>query len=351
MESQLHNLVEWPPARFSVLGWMELPIEPFYETLDTLGLKFGPAFRSLKKVWTENRLWYMKLNPLPVTDAFYFCHPVCIDAMIQAFIFASSNGKNPTKLRVPISIGSFSWFSTTTAPHSVLVKDDVVELFGQDRTLIATMQGELQNFYIVVFFNSQCYIGLDTVATTVADVERAIEEFRVPMMFDSVWEQSLPSQLGSLSRCCAFMSNEQLEFKNLIKVADCRTNESIHYEYIKTMDRAVVLHFLVALQEMSWNKKLLQLDDFVKENNIESQNILMIRRFCEMLTEDGYMTNIDELSYKVCKSLPTLEKAHTELKDLHDIKDDRIKNGLMLVKNCMNRYNFEIENYFNLFIS
>jgi hypothetical protein len=119
-------------------------VEPFYETLDTLGLKFGPLFRSLNQAWMKDGSCCVKLNSLPMTDVFYFCHPIVLDAMIQASILVSPESRNLTKFRVPISITSFTWYANRTLPSWIIVKNNAIELFGSDGTPIAIMKGNVK---------------------------------------------------------------------------------------------------------------------------------------------------------------------------------------------------------------
>jgi hypothetical protein len=65
----------------------------------------------------------------------------------------------------------------------------------------------------------------------------------------------------------------------------------------------------------------------------------MIRRFCEMLEEDGYLYNVDgQLSFKVSKKpLPTIQDALIELEQRLSSSAEFDRNT-SVVTNCMTKY-------------
>jgi hypothetical protein len=174
----------------------------------------------------------------------------------------------------------------------------------------------------------------------VFDIERAVEEIRLPMIYDSVWEQSIPFQTASYNNSGAFVLQNKLNFLELIETTEAKLRASTHYELNKNMDRIVVLYFIVALGDFSWDQKILCLDEFVNVNKIQPKNTLMIRRFCEMLEEDGYLHNVDgHLTFKVSnKPLPTVEEALLELELIKAESDGSANDTLFIITSCMEKY-------------
>jgi hypothetical protein len=180
---------------------------------------------------------------------------------------------------------------------------------------------------------------VDTIGTTVSDIERAVEEIRLPMMYDSVWERSIPFQAASFNKTGAFILQNELNFPELIEATEDKLKASTHYECEKNMDRIVVLYFILALGDFSWDQKMLRVDEFVNVNKIQPKNILMIRRFCEMLEEEGFFNNVDsELTFKVSKPLPTVEEALLELELRISNCAESDRNTHSLVTSCMTKY-------------
>jgi hypothetical protein len=176
----------------------------------------------------------------------------------------------------------------------------------------------------------------------VSDIERAVKEVRLPMIYDSVWEQSIPFQAASYNKSGTITLQNESKFKELIKKADDKLKDSTHYEFLKNMDRVVVLYFIVALGDFSWDKKIIRVDEFVNVNKIPLKNLLMVRRFCEMLKEDGYLENVDgQLFYKVSKKpWPTIKEAFLEL-ELKANCAEFDRNTHCLVTSCMKRCSYK----------
>jgi hypothetical protein len=180
---------------------------------------------------------------------------------------------------------------------------------------------------------------VETIGTTVADIERAVEEIRLPMIYDSVWERSISFQAASFNKSEAFFSQNEIKFQKLVTTTEDKLKASTHYESKKNIDRIIALYFIVALRDFSWNQKILCVDEFVNVNKIQPKNTLMIRRFCEMLEEDGYLYNVDgQLSFKVSKKpLPTIQDALIELEQRLSSSAEFDRNT-SVVTNCMTKY-------------
>ncbi|OXA48600.1 Phthiocerol synthesis polyketide synthase type I PpsC [Folsomia candida] len=125
-------------------------LDKFYEALDKVGLKFGLAFRSLKKkAVSPNGSETLMQVELPGDDSeskeAYFCHPILIDAMIQGIMFVEKiAGSEMKSLCVPALIEEFVWYGmSNNAPYYIHIQANEKRALLRDSVgrLLATMEG------------------------------------------------------------------------------------------------------------------------------------------------------------------------------------------------------------------
>ncbi|CAL8087651.1 unnamed protein product [Orchesella dallaii] len=162
----------------------EFPIK-LYNNLHSVGLKFGPAFKSIEKIWRDDKAGGLlaKIKPLSEEHAHgqYLVHPVIIDAMIQSILMLSLDPhSNSIELCVPIRIGTFVWFSGND------LSDIYIQAFNQSALLVDASGKVLASMSSV-----------ELVETTVKAIEAVLAEQDnpLPSFMEEVWKvQSSPLQ-------------------------------------------------------------------------------------------------------------------------------------------------------------
>ncbi|MFE0060362.1 type I polyketide synthase [Streptomyces sp. NPDC059003] len=105
-----YGLAQWPPD-----GAQELQLDGLYDGLAELGLRYGPAFRGLRRAWRrDDELFAEALltDPAqPDTDSFHM-HPAVLDSVLHAMalgaVRATEPGGEDARGRLP-----FSWSGVT----------------------------------------------------------------------------------------------------------------------------------------------------------------------------------------------------------------------------------------------
>lgn len=128
--TQLPNAPALDTTKTNLASNGEDLITKFYKNLSSAGLKFGPAFQSLKQVWVSEKnkdssiLFEVQLQPGGEEEK-YICHPILTDACIQATMFVKWMNAGPEKemkLSVPTYIEEFTWLASPSSGDKFYVQ-------------------------------------------------------------------------------------------------------------------------------------------------------------------------------------------------------------------------------------
>jgi acyl transferase domain-containing protein/NADPH:quinone reductase-like Zn-dependent oxidoreductase/acyl carrier protein len=168
-----------------------VPIEETYAKLIDLGLKFGPHFRTIRKMWSTadgsgGTFFEIALETTSVDPSNkYICHPALTDALFQAVMFTLN--PHADRLHVPVSVKRFVCYSR--------VESEICFIHCQaekgSEEMIASLYDSSGKLCFVM-------MGAVLLATNVASMLSALEtnnkKLLLPQFYEDVWKVQLGPQ-------------------------------------------------------------------------------------------------------------------------------------------------------------
>ncbi|CAL8140616.1 unnamed protein product [Orchesella dallaii] len=222
-------------------------IKEVYEKLASVGLKFGPNFRSLEKVWRDKEKGTLLAKvkvPSGEESAQYIVHPVVLDAMIQAIMMLQHASNLKKKLYVPINIGKFVWLSSTqsselfihaftTEPNTATTSSGSALLVDSTGKPLAVMS------------------SVELIDTTVKAIQSVLEQqtSSMPSLWDEVWKPAVGHLQHRLDLHKSKANYRQLN----LKLDDFNTlGSQDQADIFRQTEKLVYLHMLNCLYDCGW---------------------------------------------------------------------------------------------------
>lgn len=272
----------------------ETSSKELYDKLLEVGLKFGPAFRTLRKVWRTEHQEFLGEVSIPKDSKSYLVHPTVIDAMIQATVFHAGNSntlkKAEKKLHVPIGCHQFIWFKPLKS-GSLDTDDDpeVCYLYsstGNSRTvLLLDKVGDLL----------AALVGVEAIETKARSI-KALLETQVKLIPDMYTIQWRPT-LGPMQSRLEFTNLEDIVVALDREICDQSSRTDATLEKRKDLDDMAFCYITHAFLSLGWDPKLhdkVVLSEFIVALGIKPQHKQLIRRFLCILDEEGILEHLGE---------------------------------------------------------
>ncbi|CAL8085190.1 unnamed protein product [Orchesella dallaii] len=284
-------------------------ITQIYDKLASVGLKFGPSFKSIEKLWRDKDCngkgtLVAKIKvPFESQDEGgeqpkYIVHPVVLDAMIQALVMLRPTSNLKKSLYVPIKIGKFVWISSTTC------KELYIQSFeATGSSLLLDSEGKLLGVMSSV----------ELIETTVKTIESILEQqtTSMPHLWEEIWKPSPTPLLLSGDAKASSGKFYTEEFRREFEANYSTPSEYVH-QTLQFLEQFIYLHTIQALYETGWAPKLNQ--EFGEKSL--SQQLKIVPAFhqyfgfiCDMLRAKGILEklseNKDELTWKIIKLPPS----------------------------------------------
>ncbi|CAL8085455.1 unnamed protein product [Orchesella dallaii] len=287
-------------------------IKEVYEKLASIGLKFGPHFRSLEKVWRDEEKGTLLAKvkvPSGEESGQYIVHPVVLDAMIQAIMMLRHAANLKKKLYVPINIGKFVWLSSTQS------SDLFIHAFNTEPNA-ATSSGSA----LLVDSTGKPLAVMSSVEfidTTVKAIESVLEQqtSSMPALWDEAWKPSL----GPLQhRMDLFKIKANYLDLNLIQDDYNTYGSQDQAEVFLQTSKLVYLYMLSCLYDCGWEpligeafteEALCQQFGIQKTCRQYLGFILEVLEVEDILQKTSTSNLVTEISWKVVKMPPSLQDA------------------------------------------
>lgn len=282
------------------------PTESLYEKIAEVGLKFGPTFRTLEKVWSGENEYLAQLINAPEDSDKYVVHPTILDAMLQAAMIMLSKERIKKKLHVPISIGKFIYLGgkpgdkPATPPATPPPSDDGSSSGDEENVTISTPK-----YFIhcttngtktsAVLMNEDStpvaiMMDMDFVETTVKTIESIIgqQSWLMPTLWEEAWRPvpgPLQNRVASIDLPAVF--DEPKFCQEMVKYNDMIHEETLSIENLETM----LYHYILkAFYEMGWVPTLgqtISVDQFMASMEIQEQYRRLMGYYFYVLAEEG----------------------------------------------------------------
>ncbi|CAL8084808.1 unnamed protein product [Orchesella dallaii] len=311
-------------------------ITQVYNKLASVGLKFGPMFKSIEKVWKDEKKQTLiaKLK-VPEEDTSsnnriqYIIHPVVLDAMIQAVMMLGPISTLKKSLYVPIKIGKLVWLSEATTPELY------VYAFQHDKNSLdgsAVLVDACGN--VVAIMSS-----VELIDTTVKAIESVLEQQSTlyPDLWEEIWKKTpSPLQLAAnteLGKEKFFTDEFHKEFEAKYNIPSQELAETY-----KNLETFIYLNFLRCLYELGWEPELDQCfseSELLQELRIKSDFRQYFDFICDVLEAEGIISKGENgKNWTIVQVPPSLEKVHTMLQspELSSNLIQRFQSTLLLGK-------------------
>ncbi|CAL8084937.1 unnamed protein product [Orchesella dallaii] len=279
-----------------------------YEKLASVGLKFGPTFKSLDKVWkneeTKSVLAKVKLPPGEENQKQYIIHPVVLDAMIQGIMMLRLTSTLKKKLYVPIKIGKFIWLSSTDSTE-IYIHAFNSSSNDEGNAVLVDDQGK-----VLAVMSSVEFID-----TTVKAIESVLEQqtISMPDMWEEVWKTQVGPLQHSLDLKAATEKFYPDEFMEHIENVYNNPPSSLA-DTFSLLQKLSYLNILRAMYDCKWVPKLNKI--FMEETIVLKLNIQKgFRQYfsfmLNVLEDEGVLEKIESAPYpkwKVTKIPSSLEE-------------------------------------------
>ncbi|CAL8085106.1 unnamed protein product [Orchesella dallaii] len=222
-------------------------IREIYAKLASVGLKFGPTFRSLDKVWRDAQqgtlLAKVKVpSGQDSKQSNYIVHPVVLDAMIQSIMMLQLTSNLKKKLYVPIKIGKFIWLSSPTTDSANLY----IHAFNSN---INTSSGS------ALLLDSKGKVlavmsSVEFIDTTVKAMNSVLEQQTCPM--PDLWEEVWKPQLGPLQHRLNLEKTKANYSELNIVPDDSKIPPPAIAKVFNEVETLVYLNILRCLHECGW---------------------------------------------------------------------------------------------------
>ncbi|CAL8129073.1 unnamed protein product [Orchesella dallaii] len=287
-----------------------------YNKLASIGLKFGPTFRSIQKVWRRDNstslLAKVNVPQSEERDTPYIIHPVVLDAMIQAIMMLLVTSNLKKKLYVPIKIGKLVWISNINTDEDVYIH---VFVPGGEQSGTASAKSVL-----IDSKGSTLAImsGVELIDTTIKAIESILEQqiSSLPDMYEEVWKSTIgPRQyLTCIEKTGGKFYTDEFKLKN----DDLIQNQpSYILELFRDLETFVYLHMLKAMYKCGWvpqePSEIFYEDTLNKALGIQSKHNEYFGFMLEVLRQEGLLENLPmnsstKMCWKVKKSPPNIEE-------------------------------------------
>ncbi|CAL8143538.1 unnamed protein product [Orchesella dallaii] len=289
-------------------------ISQVYNKLASVGLKFGPAFKSIEKVWKdeEKQTLVAKLKVPEDTSSNnqvqYIIHPVVLDAMIQAVMMLGPISTLKKSLYVPIKIGKFVWRSEATTPelyvyafqHNKNSLDGSAVLVDACGNVVAVMS------------------SVELIDTTVKAIESILEQQTTmyPEFWEEVWRKTpSPLQLAAdtfVGKGKFFTDEFHKEFEDKYNIPSPESAETY-----KNLETFIYLNFLRCLYELGWKPKLsysFNEPELLVQLGIKTDLNQYFGFLCDVLEAEGIIAkDKNDKNWTVVQVPPSFEKVEMML--------------------------------------
>lgn len=319
-------LSRWNPDRVKeLLEGPEMPsTQSFYKRIDTLGLKFGDSFRSIKKYWGEQRETKDEVVAeikCPKDYDNYLIHPVVIDAMLQTIILTGLRQAKSEQLSVPVSIGKLIWLGEITK--------------GSDSLYLHASWDESESWCFLFNDDKQTPIAfmsnVQVFETNVKTIESILEQ-QNSMLPDS-WEEIWKPIPGLCDNRIEFSPVEPIvnstELNAKLDEVSKVTQED--YELDGKINRLIYLYTIKALLQLGWQpipNETVTVAEFCVKFAILAKHQQIVHFYFTMFhNETGMMDFVEETnSWVVKKRAPEITEIEAEITQLYENlkKNDKV---------------------------
>lgn len=284
-----------------------------YEKIADIGLKFGPTFRTLQKVWKGENEYLAQIIAPPADSDKYVVHPTVLDAMLQAAMIMMSKDRVTKKLQVPISIGKFIYLGgksaglstpPTPAPStsSDSESDSELDELKPSRTqfIHCVTNGSGRTTAVLLREDSSpiaIMMDMDFVETTVKTIESIIgqQSWLMPTLWEEAWRPSMgPLQSRVLALDIPQVFDEPEFTKGMAKHNFIPEEEELS---VKNLETLLYDYILKAFYELGWTPQLdekLSIKEFMISKDVLPQFERLLRYYFGVLEEEGILKLQDD---------------------------------------------------------
>lgn len=293
-------------------------VKQIYEKLGSVGLKFGPIFQSVEKLWRDESgmLSKVKLPPMTKESEQYIIHPAVIDCMIQAIMIQRYSDKIKKKLYVPISVEKFLWLANPKGHERYVYTVNDESAANQ-----AILVDELGTVVCAMY-------GVELIDTTVKAVESVLEQ-QTSLMPD-MWEESWRSKQGPMFQRLpkdvltdpGFTQEFQLHMEN-----EYNTVPEDKERLFKNLEELVFFLIVNGLYECGWNPivgEQFDVKSLVEKLKIEQTHTKFVNWFLEVMSEHDILTKDPMSNCWTVKEMPPTHEEVMKLLSLQQFKDDLV---------------------------
>lgn len=302
----LENIIDTPSLLSSQV---DVNVDEIYDKLSSVGLKFGPIFRSVEKLWKMDEpsvdLVVKVKTPAGESTSLqqYVLHPVIIDAMLQAIMMRillteGEQNRMRKKLCVPIKIGKFVWLSSPKDYDDIFVR--VTSTFMED--VNKTVMTDSLNYSAILMDTTGNALavmsGVEVIDTTVKAVESILKQQQSVM--PDLWEESWKRKLGPLEhRFDLNRSSDNFNYDEMLSNFKGVTESPspILQEVYKYLMEYSWLSMLRALYDCGWDPKIgdkFQTEDLFKNLGIQDEHRLYFGFILEVLVEENMLLRLQD---------------------------------------------------------
>ncbi|CAL8085358.1 unnamed protein product [Orchesella dallaii] len=295
-------------------------LSDIYDNLASVGLRFGPSFRSIEKLWRDedndakSLLAKVKVSSSEEqSQSKYILHPVVIDAMIQAVLMLCHTSTMKKKLHVPIKVGKFVWLSEPDSSSSTELYIHAFSSFSLDGN-----SHENDSSAVLVDSSGKALALMSSVEfidTTVKAIESVLQQQTnsLPEMWESIWrptESPADNTLDLSDSVGCFYTNE---FEQRMET-DYNTPPPFIEQTFNTLSDLVYFNYLRTFYELGWKPKLHQTfreKDLLTEFKIQQGFRKYFGSMCDVLASEGMFQKVGEeegeITWKMVKNPPEIE--------------------------------------------
>lgn len=267
-----------------------LSVQEHYETLRKRGFDFGSHFRGLENLWLGNgeALGQVRMvDDLESGPSSYRIHPAVLDACMQVFGATWPCGAEFATF-LPISLERFRLF---IQPSTRLWS--YAELRTGHRENVETMSGDLRIFDDSGRLVAEL-VGLTVKRSSANAMRRILEKNSNELLYEVRWLSEASERNGGIDPADYLPTPGQLaeRLQPQVSTLAAQNHIAMYDELFPKIDRLCVAFIIKALRELGWVPEVTQnfsLDSLIQQLGVVSQHHLLLRRFVEMLEQDGYV--------------------------------------------------------------
>lgn len=303
-------------------------ISQVYDKLASIGLKFGPVFRSIEKIWrpaedseTSVTRLLAKVKVPEVTneghqDGQYIIHPAVLDAMLQAIMMLKLTSHLKKRLYVPIKIGKFVWISSPSEPGDTFIyawetspNSDILSTSSSSAILVDSTGQVLGIMSSVEFID-----------TTARAIEAILEQQTntLPDTWEEVWKSKLGTcqhraDLAKVNAGKLLEPEEIARLHSTYNKLDCPA-----YQIFCQTEQLCYLNMVRALYECGWEPLTTPVfaeKDLFEQLKIHERHRLLFHHYLNVLEMEGVLESMDEnkSTWRVVRMPPSMEQVNAEL--------------------------------------